>query len=265
MQIQDGTYAARPGAASVYYSEGGALVVALIIKLNDGPELKSYNTLVNKDGAINTRTVENLKKWSGWNGIDPFWLMDTDLSGIDVEVVVENQPSLRDPNKIFPNVKWINAPGGGGGGGIPEAADRRAVMAKFGSQFRALAGGTAVAQPVRAPAPQPAAAAPAAPARPPVQPTLPVGAPVRPRLAPVAMKPAGSTQASAWSKMCERGKGLDQAKLEAIWFYCVDGTGMDQADMTPAGWLQVEEAIEKHFTPAAAATAPEADDDNLNF
>ena len=281
MNIADGTYAARPGAASVYESQGGALVLALVVKVADGPELKSYHTLVNKDGAINTRTVDNLKAWSGWDGADPFWFMERDLSNVDVEVVIANEPGFQDPTRMFPKVKWINPPGGGAGG-VPEAADRRTVLAKYGAKFRALAGGVAVgagAPPQRpvisgqlsvisAPAgqrsvgPRPAAAAtePAGPAAAPYPMRAAGSAPVRP---PVI---AGSTQAAAWGKLCQLGANLTPENREAIWFACVDATGMDQVDMTPAGWAQVFSKIEAHFSGLVPAGAPvdagvPADDD----
>jgi len=251
MNIADGTYAARPGAASVYESQGGALVLALVVKVADGPELKSYHTLVNKDGAINTRTVDNLKAWSGWDGADPFWFMEHDLSNVDVEVVISNEPGFQDPTRMFPKVKWINPPGGSGSG-VPEAADRRTVLAKYGAKFRALAGGVpVVARPAQrsdaggqqSVGPRPAAAATET-ARPaaapyPMRPVLPV--PVRP---PVI---AGGTQAAAWGRLCQLGVNLTPDNREAIWFACVDATGMDQVDMTPAGWAQVQAGIEAHF------------------
>ncbi len=43
--------------------------------------------------------------------------------------------------------------------------------------------------------------------------------------------------------------GMPQAQKEDMWFGFVDATGMDQADMTPAGWAQVEAAIAAHFAP----------------
>jgi hypothetical protein len=268
MNIADGTYAARPGAASVYESQGGALVLALVVKVADGPELKSYHTLVNKDGAINTRTVDNLKAWSGWDGADPFWFMEQDLSNVEVEIVIANEPGFQDPTRMFPKVKWINPPGGGGSG-VPEAADRRTVLAKYGAKFRALSGGVPCGRlaagqksedrsqksegsATAAGVPSPAPMRPAVRAVPPV--------PVRP---PVI---AGSTQAAAWGRLCQLGANLTPDKREAIWFVCVDATGMDQVDMTPAGWAQVTAKIEAHFSGLVPAGAPvdagvPADDD----
>ena len=265
MNIADGTYGARPGAASVYESEKGALVLALVVKLTDGPELKSYHTLVNKDGAINTRTVDNLKAWSGWDGTDPFWFMERDLSGIDVEVVIVNEPGFSDATRLYPKVKWVNPPGGGMGG-VPDAADRRTVLAKYGAKFRALAGGTPVGRSGGGaiaprsdslPVGGPAAAIPLpAPVRtiPPV-PSYPADAP--PQRTEAGRRPAPqATQAAAWGKLCQMGANLTPENREEIWFACVDATGVDQVSMTPAGWAQVIAKIEAHFSGLVPAGAP---------
>jgi hypothetical protein len=239
-----------------------------MMKVADGVEMKSYHTLVLADGTINTRTVDNLKAWSGWDGADPYWFMDQDLSGVDVEVVIANEPGFTDKTKMFPKIKWVNPPGGSNGG-MPDAADRRAVLAKYGAKFRAVAGGTTV--PTRAPAaPSPA---PAPFPRPAVQqpdlprPLHPVGPAAMPPTRPPAVAPpvrpktAGGTQASAWSRLCALGAQLTQEQREAIWFEAVDATGTDQADMTPEGWSQVTAAINAKFagTPQAAPTADEDD------
>ena len=110
--MENGVYAARPKAASVYESEKGALVLALVHALEGGVDIKSYHGLTTRDGAVNTRCVEDLKKWSGWDGCDPYWFMDTDLTGIAVELVVENEPGFSDASKLYPKVKWVNPPGG---------------------------------------------------------------------------------------------------------------------------------------------------------
>lgn len=253
MNIANGTYPARPKAASVYEAQSGALILAIVHAIDGGCEIKSYHALTTKDGAINTRCIDDLKKWSGWNGVDPYWFMDSDLTGIEVELVIENEPGFNDPTKTFPKVKWVNRPGTGGGAGLPEAGDRRAIIAKFGAKFRALAGPQPVAarKPLRRPGrgrrdtlltlpPQPTT----------VQP---------PHAAPIKT----ATQNSAWARLNELGAGMPQGELEKIWFACVDSTGMDQADMTPDGWSKVTQAVEKHF--AGLATEENVDEDPIPF
>ena len=240
--MENGVYAARPKAASVYESEKGALVLALVHQLEGGGEIRSYHALTTKDGAINTRGVEDLKKWSGWDGCDPYWFMDTDLTDIAVELVVENEPGFNDPSKLFPKVKWVNPPGGGSGGGLHDPSDRKSVLAKYGPKFRAVAG----PQPVARRALSPGGVPPPAPARytaPSLPPQVATAAPVRKAVA---------TQSSAWARLSELGAGMGRSELEALWFSCVDSTGMDQADMTPEGWAKVTEAVEAHFGNAGA-------------
>ena len=233
--MENGVYAARPKAASVYESAKGALVLALVHQLDGGGEIKSYHALTTKDGAINTRGVEDLKKWSGWDGCDPYWFMDTDLTGIAVELVVENEPGFSDPSKVFPKVKWVNPPGGGSGGGLHDPSDRKSVLAKYGSKFRAVAG------------PQPVARRQVSPgsAQPPARYTAPTLPPQVANTAP--MRKAAATQSSAWARLSELGAGMGRGELEALWFACVDSTGMDQADMTAEGWAKVTEAVEANF------------------
>lgn len=143
MGIQDGTYAARPGQARVYENDKGSLVLCVEVQIEGGPVLKSFHTLAKADGTLMTRTIDNLKAWSGWDGTDPFWFTDNDLTGIAVEVVIENQPGMSDPSRMFPSVKWVNPPGGGSGG-MAESGDRRSILAKYGGKLRANAGGVPV-------------------------------------------------------------------------------------------------------------------------
>ena len=241
MNIADGTYAARPKAASVYEGKSGALILALVHAFEGGGEIKSYHALTTRDGAINTRAVEDLKKWSGWDGSDPYWFMDSDLTGIDVELVIANEEY---EGRKSPKVKWVNRPGSGSGTGLPDASDRRAVLAKYGAKFRAVAG------------PQPVSAR--APSNPPPQ-----TAPVRPPAA--APRKTAATQSSAWARLSELGAGMGRPELEALWFSCVDSTGMDQADMTPEGWAQVTEAVEAHFSGSGLSSTGNDDDNPMPF
>jgi hypothetical protein len=267
MNIEDGTYAARPTAVSVTESKNGNLMAVIRFKVQDGPELTFWSVLAMADGTVNTRNVDDLKKWSGWDGADPYWLMEADLAGTDVEIVVRNEPSLTDPSKTWPTVKWVNPPGGGGGG-LPGPADRQTVANKWGAKFRALAGGVpaarrAAAAPAAAPTAAPTASQRSVPpvaSRPveqdlPKRPTPPTAPPPPP--VPQKPKPAQATQASAWAKLIAAAENLPQDQKEALWFGFVDATGSDQADMTPEGWAQVEAAIAAHFAGAPTAEAEE--------
>ena len=143
MNIADGTYAAKPGLARVYENDKGSLVLCIEMQIEGGPVLKSFHTLAKADGTLMTRTIDNLKAWSGWDGTDPFWFVDKDLTGFAVDVVIENQPGMNDPSRLFPSVKWVNPPGGGGG--MAESGDRRTILAKYGGKLRANSGGVPAA------------------------------------------------------------------------------------------------------------------------
>jgi hypothetical protein len=81
----------------------------------------------------------------------------------------------------------------------------------------------------------------------------------------VPVRKAAATQSSAWARLSELGAGMGRSDLEALWFYCVDSTGMDQADMTAEGWAKVTEAVEAHFGNAGAQGAQGNDEDPTPF
>ena len=298
MNIQDGTYAARPGQARVYENDNGSLVLCMEVQIEGGPVLKSYHTLAKADGTLMTRTIDNLKAWSGWDGTDPFWFADNDLTGFAVEVVIENQPGRTDPTRMYPTVKWVNPPGGGGGGGLAESGDRRTILAKYGGKLRANAGGVpAAVRPVAAGAvpavvPRPAGSAAALPVSAPrpgqsgwvpsVAPVpggrtmggaaLPPPLPVAPRplpAVPVPLAPRASDMNVCWGLMCDLCGKMPKAQLEQEWFAAVGIIeGKDQADMTPEEWGRVEEFIlGKYGSGGVPRSAPAAGagEDNIPF
>lgn len=278
MGIQDGTYGARPGQARVYENDNGSLVACIEMQIEGGPVLKSYHTLAKADGTLMTRTIDNLKSWSGWDGTDPFWFADNDLTGFAVEVVIENQPGRTDPTRMYPTVKWVNPPGGGASGGMAESGDRRAILAKYGGKLRANAGGV------------PTAARPAltvegggskagegefsrggAEAQRGVAGKLvgvqrvPSPVPVRPRTECTGHQaPRASDMNACWGLMCDLCGKMPKAQLEQEWFAAVGIIeGKDQADMTPEEWGRVEEVIQAKYgggvpRPAGMPPAPVA-------
>jgi hypothetical protein len=137
----------------IYETQRSALCAAFLCKISEGPEtgkaLKATQTLVRQDGTVQRRTISGLKAIFGWDGEDPFWLMDNQVSDIPFEIDVVNEPGV-DQNGFtkkdaqgntvqFSKVKWINPLGSSMK--LPYAADRRSVLAKHGTKFRALAGG----------------------------------------------------------------------------------------------------------------------------
>lgn len=178
--VAAGKYVARVGGGIIVYeTKNGALCAAIPCTIAEGPEtdkeLKHTATIVLRDGTLNTRTIDTLKEVFGWDGADPFWLTEADLSEARFEIVVQDDPGKNDDgspkldqqgNQVFySKVQWLNPLGQAMK--MPEPADRKSVLAKYGSKFRALAGGTAVKAPAKNPPPaakkSPPPAAPAGP------------------------------------------------------------------------------------------------------
>lgn len=229
MLPQPGTYKAKTASGVVYETEGGALMVAFDFGIDSETSIVARQCLVSKAGEVLQNNVRSLKEAFGWDGADPFWLADTDLSDREVEIVVEMEAGQ--DGQPRPTVRWINAPGRGGGMGGIKPADRNAVLAKYGGKFRALAGGTAV---------KPAPAKPAG-ATLQLQATRPPPAvrplPTKPGPARPAVQPA--TIQDAWGAFCQAaGSSFDEAQLQDLWYKAVAELtgGKDQAACTPEDW-----------------------------
>jgi hypothetical protein len=109
--------------------------------LESGFTFKHTMTLVTRDGTIQTRTADTMKEVFGWDGVDPFWLMDNSEDGgpmRSLEFEIVGGPETGDKGGLYFKSQWLNPIGGGAK--MPESADRRSVLAKYGSKFRALAG-----------------------------------------------------------------------------------------------------------------------------
>ena len=237
--MENGTYSAVGVQFVIYESpKTGALICAINHALvGEGDvatttTVKSYSTLIGKDGVVNTRTVDNLKEVFGWDGNDPFWLQETDLSGVIHDIVVESEPFTTESGKTIntPKVKWINVRGQSGGNGMPVPADKRAVLAKYGSKFRAVSGGVKPAVAPTAPAKPAAPTAPPKLTPPPAQKPLP-GMPPEPEL-----DVADATQEEAWAVLVEANQGADQPALETIWFDAIKGTRKKAHELTGKDW-----------------------------
>lgn len=211
-----GTYTARPtGEASVYENEKGNLILCMEMSC-EGEILRYYSALATVENGINTRQVDALKNVFDWDGTDFFWFVDhpEELQAAEVEVVIEMRPG-RDGDRLFPSIKYLNARGGSE---LPQTGDRQALLAKYGSKFRAMAGGT------------PPASAPPAAKKPP---------------APPAQNIQPSDQMTVWGRYCELG-GSEEGWFKAI---AQAVPGVDQGDLTPVQWGQVLDWIENNTLP----------------
>lgn len=224
MLPEPGRYRATAGERSVYENQNGTLVFCCDCIIEPGVSILAYQCLTQRDGALNTRTIDNLKAALGWDGTDPFWLMDADLAGKEFEISVEADTD-RDGNPTV-RVTYID-PVGGGHGRVPEPGNRQALLAKYGSRFRAVSGGTAVRMPQPKPAAAKPPAAPPAPAAP-----KPAPAPVRPDVAPCSMQQAW--QAVAGTPVATM---MSQEQLATAWWQLIqDITGKEQGTCTDEDW-----------------------------
>lgn len=228
-KIKPGTYAAHPEKlsaeqwAAVYENDKGNLILAQAFRIDNSGDVLKYWTALTVAGVPRERSIKDLRERYGWDGTDPFWFVDADLSAFPVELVIEDQPSKTDPTKVFSSIKWVNTPGKSA---ASPTVDRAAVMAKYGASFRALGGGTPVMPPKLTP--------PAPPKAPPPPPAAPV-------------KP--SSLLECWEKMNVVYAGDGETRIASEWAERVKATGKHQDDMTPADWGRFMGELEK----AAAA------------
>ena len=235
--ITPGTHIACATQAAVYENANGTLVLCLDLEVRADPpaRLKGYQSLTTRDGAINTRCVESLRQcFPEWDGTDPFWFEDADLTGREVEIVVEDEVSDRD-GKTYSKVAWINPPGGRGGGAMPASGNRAAILSKYGSRFRALAGGAPAAPKAAAPAP---AEVPAEPAQ--VEDAGDDSPPAPPEDAAPAVD-----MAACWRAFCDASPHKERAALNKAWWNLLKEAvpGKQQGDFSPADWGRVLHTI----------------------
>ena len=227
---QEGRYVCKLTAQLVIYeAPSGALCGAMpCVIVDTGFTFKHTVTLVKSDGAILTRTTDTLKTVFGWDGADPFWLMDNSLYGgpmraMEFEIV--GAPETGDKGGQYFKSQWLNPVGGGMN--TPAAANRQSVLAKYGSKFAALAGSGSPKPEVRT---EKGATPP---------PPVPKPAPLRPPPgAPTA------TMEEAWAALNESNAGKPAADLEKLWFDTIARLfpNKSNTDLKPHEWgkLKVE-------------------------
>lgn len=233
------------GLPVIYETEAKALCVAFQLALvgSDAPwRGRHTETLVTRDGVAREKVIANLKRiFPTYDGVNPYGMVytnpeepdDTQLTEIDIESIAieivgehETIPAKTDPDtgaEIYPErlafkVQWMNP--AGGGVKMPEPADRKSILSRYGSKFRALGGaGKKVAPAVKAkPAPEPPPEddqIPGAEVETPAEPELPVARPAvagpkgRPAPAAPARKATAavartSTQTEVWNTLLEK-------------------------------------------------------------
>jgi len=209
------------GQLVIYEASTGSLCGAVPCEMvENGFVLKHTLVLVKADGTIQTKTTDTLKAVFGWDGVDPFWLMDHSDDGgpmRSVEFEIVGGPETGDRGGQYFKSKWLNPLGGGMK--TPAAADRRSVLAKYGTKFAALAGVSATAS----------KAAPAAPKAPPA-----------PKPPPVASPPGAptATMEEAWSALNEAQAGKSADVIEKLWFDTIARLfpNKSNTDLKPHEW-----------------------------
>ena len=183
-------------------------------------EISGYFYLEKRDGTLNTFTLDKLKAALGWDGRDPTWLQEADLSEAIVQITLgyeqyNGQERIKvqfiDHEDATPNA-------------VPHADEAvcRAIKTRLGAKLRALAGNApkSAAKPTSRPKP------PAAPA-----------APVKAKTAPVPE----STLEEAWAAFadtCQEVGITEQEGMEGLWFRILGELFPDKEsdDFTPADW-----------------------------
>lgn len=249
-----GTYRGRVnGAIVIYESEGGALCAAVpvIIPSDDWQWTGKHTmTIVKKDGTLQSRTIDTLKKVFGWDGQDPFWLQDQDFSAVEFDLVGIHDtytPEGSDEAKTIFKIQWMNAPGESGFK-MPDSADRKSILAKYGSKFRALSGGKVVTPAARTATQRPAEQEELAPASKAKGPAPKASGPPAPaKRKNTAAQARTSTMEEAWAALSAANPDInDEAVLAEKWYAILEEMfpGKDNGDFTIQEWGTAIEKIE---------------------
>lgn len=210
-------------------------------------EITGYFYIERKDGSLNSVAIDALKSALGWDGRNPFWLQETDLSGHPVQVKLAAEQYN---GKTRMKVQYLNPFGATGGGGVTKADDstRKSITDRLGSKLRATAG----------PAPAAKPAAPATPASPPNLPPAKPKVAAPPPAAPAAEPPADpqeGTMQTAWDAFCaayatlgDRGTTED---CEQQWFtiFAKLFPGRQPNELSPVEWAQMRDQGPRDIVP----------------
>lgn len=195
-------------------------------EINPQMDINGFLNIVMKNGSPNEKSIEKLRDAYGWDGSDPTWLQDTDLSSIQVQITTDWEDDQNGVPKI--RMKWIYPAGRDTAIKKADESTKRGIREQFGAKFRALSGGTSATPPVP-PRTAPPAAAPA-----PIAPPAPPTPPKPPTVAP-------STYEKAFEAFVKAYQG-DAAKRDDQWWFCLGNAfGKNRAipdDITPQEWGQ---------------------------
>lgn len=239
------------GAPVPYETENGAFCLALPVKLVGSSvewNGKHTLTLIKSDGTPMNRSHDTLKQIFGWDGkLDSLFDLCESAEILEMPFEIVGEHKLLPPKQDDPESqeKWIFSTvfmnPVGGSAKMPEAADRKSMLAKYGAKFKALGGAAkpAASKPATAAAPAKSAAAPAKSAAPAAKPAV-SGPPARKSTAAV---PRTATQEEVWAAIVAANSELSedaqaQAYYDAI-EAVVEGGSADPASLTIQNWGQI--------------------------
>lgn len=152
--LENGVYdAVFNGNASVYDSKAGNLTVCFELLIGDIMRRVFCTLTKNNGNEINERQIDKIKAiFKEWDGDNPSWFLEpNNIRDVQCEVRIENETDAR--GNTWSNAKDIQAVGAGEMGGnadLPPSMDAKALQAKYGAKFRALASKTG--KPIKSPA-----------------------------------------------------------------------------------------------------------------
>ena len=227
---QEGKYECKLNDQMVIYEAStGSLCGAMpCVMVESGFTFKHTLVLVKADGTIQTKTTDTLKAVFDWDGLDPFWLMDNSVDGEpmrSVEFEIVGGPETGDKGGVYFKSQWLNPMGGGMK--TPVAADRRSVLARYGSKFQALAGAGGQNAPSRVP-PVPSGGQGSA------RPTTPPPGTVT------------ATMEEAWAALNEAQAGKPAEAIEKAWFDTIARLfpNKSNTDLKPHEWGKLKAEFE---------------------
>lgn len=249
-----GTYTARRNASMVLQeAESGALLLWIPYALCSS-EISYIDrhmlVLGKKDGTLSDKSVKTLKKiWPDWDGLDPFALEEIPIpEGNEPEFELgdcyhDNSyvPEGQSEPVIQFRAEWLNPLGGSQNIPTPiPAEDRKALLTKWGSKFKALSSGrSGAAAPAKA---TPAAAKPAAKAAAAPAPAKAAssGPPSRRGSPAVGGHSRTATQEEVWDALNKANPDADADELADKFYGAQDEVRADaNGNLTPAEWGQV--------------------------
>jgi len=254
-----GTYLARRnGNMVIEQSASGALLLWIPVVLCSSDHAWTGKHMIcigAKDGTLQRKAVENLKKvFPSWDGMNPFELEEIPLQeaaegeapAAEFELAdCYHDDSYTPPDATEPVIQfkaqWLNPIGGTQNMPEPTSAeDRKAILAKWGSKFKASSNTSA----------RPAAA-PVASAKPAIKTPTPVAAKAAVGGPPGRGKPAttaasrSSSQEEVWDALTKANPDSDETELGNRYYAAQDEVKPDaNGDLTPQEWGLVATALD---------------------